>query len=133
MKKLFSIWLVGACVVTAIAATDTIEQPIVSYSTPIAVSVSVSAYTNVTAASTRISGMTAILIDNPSTNSAAVHGHVGNCTSTAVSITDVKGPIEIAPSSNGGYIALAEDACLWLVSRHTAAESITIQGVSQKR
>ena len=120
--------------ILARAATDVIEQPIAGHSDPVAVAVSTYAYTNVTSASTRIRYMSAVIVDNPSTNNASMHGHVGDCSSTSVSTSAVKGPIEIAPSSNGGYILLAEDECLWLVSRYTvASESATVQGVRQRR
>lgn len=115
------------------AAVDNIEAPIKRWTTPVSVSVSTSSYTNVISTTTRaLYGITAILIDNPSTNTGIVHGHIGNCTSTAVSTSTVKGPIEIAPSSNGGSIGLSDDECIWLVSRHTSAESVTIQAVSQR-
>lgn len=133
MKKIllaFGLWVVS---VPAFAAIEVSEYPIVGFGTPQAVSVSTSAYTNVTSTNVRISNLAAILIDNPSTNSAAVHGHIGNCTSTAVSISAVTGPIEIHPGAGGGYILLAADACLWLVSRHTSAESIMLQGTHQRR
>ena len=117
----------------AYAATDVIQAPIFGASVPVAVSVSTSQYTNVTSSSTRISELSAVLIDNPSTNSATVHGHVGSCFSTTVSTSAVKGPIEIPPANSGGFIALSEGQCLWLVSRNTSAESVTVQGVKQTR
>lgn len=116
------------------AAIETVNSQISDHGTPVAVSVATGAYTNVTSTTTRsLFNMTGILIDNPSTNTGIVHGHVGNCTSTSISTSSVKGPIEIAPSANGGSINLGPDECLWLVSRHTAAESITIQPISEKR
>lgn len=115
------------------AAMDTVEMPIVSHSPAILMSVSTSAYTNVSSSTVRIANLAAVLIDNPSTNSAIMHGHIGNCTSTSVSTSTVLGPIELAPSLGGGIIGIAEDECLWLISRHTSAENVMIQGVAQKR
>lgn len=116
------------------AAVDTLELGISSATIPQAISVSTSAYTNVTpaASKTLAPGITAVLVDNPSTNTGTMHGHIGNCTSTAVSISTVKGPIEIPPSASGGYFRLAFDECLWLVSRHTSAESVTVQGITER-
>lgn len=118
----------------AYAATETIEQPIASFAAPEAISISTYAYTLALSTTARtVPGLTALLIDNPASNSATVYGHIGNCTSTDVSTVTVKGPIEIAPSSNGGYIGVAADACLWLISKHTSSEAVTAQGISQRR
>lgn len=114
--------------------TSVITQPIAGHATPEAVSVATHAYTNVTSTQTRLDQMSALLIDNPSTNTATMHGHIGNCTSTAMSTTTFKGPIELAPSASGGFLALAADECLWLISRHASApENVMVQGVRQKR
>lgn len=134
MKKLIAGLFVSMIAGVAMAATDIIQYPMVSFGTPTAVTISSSVYTNATPVAARISGLTAVLIDVPSTNSNIVHGHLGNCTSTAISTSTVKGPIEIAPSAMGGYVALAEDICLWMVTRNTSgSDVITVQGVSQRR
>lgn len=112
------------------AATETIEQPIRAYGTPTAISVSTSVYTNVTPSGVRIEDMTAILINNPTSNNATVQGHLGNCTSTAVSTSTVKGPFELAVGA-GGSILLDKNVCLWLISRHTSAETIVVQAIKQ--
>jgi hypothetical protein len=137
MKKLVGIimWL-GTAFAPALsyAQIGTIEQPIVGVAAPERVLVSTYQYTNVITTTTRaLSGLSAVLIDVPASNSAAMYGHVGNCTSTAVSVSLTLGPIEIQPSSNGGFILLPEDMCLWLVSLHTSVEYVTVQGVKQKR
>jgi len=126
--------IILASVAVSYGEVDTVELGISAHGTPMAILVSTSAYTNVTPASVRtLVDMTAVLIDNPSTNTGTMHGHIGGCTSTSVSVTDVKGPIEIAPSSNGGSIGIADDQCIWMVSRHTSAEYLTIQAVEQGR
>lgn len=115
------------------AAVGVYEYPITGYTLPYAVALTTYSYTNVTTSDIRaLRGLNAVIIDNPSTNTASVHGHIGNCSSTSVSTTTVKGPIEIAPSSNGGSIAIEDGQCIWLISRHTSSESITIQGITQR-
>ena len=135
MKKiLMTVAFITVMRAMASAAMDTIEYPIVGHSPAILVSVSTfAAYTNVSSSTVRIVNMSAVLVDNPSTNSGTMFGHIGNCTSTSVSTSTVKGPIEIPPQAAGGIIGIAEDECIWLMSRHTSAENIMIQGVSQKR
>jgi len=132
MKNIFIMLglLMTAGLSSAWGAIQTIEEPIVYYQAPESVSVSTSAFTNVTSTTTRMRFLSAILIDNPSSNSAKMYGHLGDCTSTSVA-TSVLGPVEIAPGSNGGFIRLAEDVCLWLISLHTSAENVTVQGVKQ--
>ena len=138
-KRWFSSVVFLLTFTAAAGAVNVLEEPIYRYGTPVAVSVATNTYTNVTsqsaAAGVRLSMRTAVLLDNPSTNSSIIHGHVGNCTSTAISTTTVKGPIEVAPSANGAIIPVGNDACLWLVSRNGdsgGAESVTIQDVSQR-
>lgn len=133
MKKLLVSLFFPLFPMNVFAAVETIERGVATYGTPTAVSVSTSAYTNVTPVSVRINTMSGVLIDNPSTNTGTVHGHIGNCTSTSISTSTVKGPIEIAPGNSGGDIDMDSDVCLWLVSRHTSAETITIQAVGKKR
>lgn len=142
MKRIIGLWVSVVVLAAAVewfspnkagAAIDTIEQPISGFSAPEAVSISTYAYVNATSAAVRIADLSGILIDNPSTNTATMHGHVGNCTSTAISTSTVKGPIEIAPTTNGSFIPLAEYECLWLVSRNTSAENVTVQGIKQRR
>lgn len=132
MKRILMV-LALALGVGSAAAVDVIELPIVAQAAPEAVLVSTSAYTNVTSTMTRVIELSALLLDNPADNTAIMHGHIGNCTSTAVSTVTVKGPIEIAPSTNGGYIGIASDRCLWMVSHAASAEYLTVQGIQQKR
>ena len=132
MKRILMVLAMTLGVGSAVAV-DVIELPIVSQAAPEAVLVSTSTYTNVTSTMTRAIELSSVLLDNPTDNTAVMHGHVGNCTSTAVSTVTVKGPIEIAPSTNGGYISLANDRCLWMVSHAASAEYLTVQGVQQKR
>lgn len=122
------------CAGMAYAGSPTIEDPIYRYGTPTAVLVSTGSYTKVPATSS-LSHRTALLVDNTSTNTAIMHGHIGNCTSTSVSTSTVLGPIEIAPSTNGGIIPIGSgsDVCLWIVTRHTSAENITVQEISQRQ
>lgn len=117
---------------TAHAATDIVKLPIRSFAAPVAVELSSNAYTNVTSVGTRVSGLTGVLIDVPATlNSGHIaYGHLGNCTSTAISTTTVKGPIELSPSQAGAEIETAEDICLWLATAST--HTITVQGVTRK-
>lgn len=133
MKKI--LFLMAFLAWSPASAESMSQQPIMQVSSPTAVSVSTSQYTNATPSGVRTMTTTLnlILIDNPSTNTATVHGHIWNCTSTSFSTSTIKGPIEIAPASNGGYIALPSDMCLWLVSRHTAAETVYVQGASQNK
>lgn len=121
----------GLFLLVSAAMAEVNESPFYRVGTPTAVSVSTSAYTK-TPTSRTLSSISGVYLDNPSTNSAAVHGHLGNCTSTSISTSTVKGPIEI-PAANGQiWIPLSDGVCLWLVSRHTAAESVTVQEASQR-
>ncbi len=110
-----------------LAATPVAEAPIKDFGVPVTISISTSTLTKVPSSQT--SGRMGIFIDAPYTNNARVVGFFGNCTSTALAAT-IR-PIEIAPATNTGYISLREDVCLWLVSLHTAAESIHYQEVLQ--
>lgn len=114
------------------AATDIIKLPIKSFAAPVAVELSSNAYTNVTAVGTRISGLTGVMIDVPaSLNSGHIaFGHLGNCTSTAISTTTVKGPIELSPALAGTEVEMAEDICLWMATAST--HTITVQGLTRK-
>ena len=125
--------LLGGLLLLAVmeSRADVIDATISRYGTPAAVSISTSAYVKICPSAT-LTNATGLLIDNPSTNTGIVHGHLGNKTSTSVSISTVKGPIEIAPSTNGGVIPIGPDTCVWIVSRHTSAESVTYQAVSQR-
>lgn len=125
---------VAALAVAKVSAGEpTIEAPFQRHGTPTAVSIATSTYTKVPATTT-LSQRTTVLIDNPSTNSSIMHGHVGNCTSTSISTSTVLGPIEISPASNTGEIGLGNDECIWLVSRNgsSGAESVTVQELSQR-
>lgn len=118
--------------IPASAALDTIKLPIRSFAAPVAVELSSNSYTNVTAVGTRVSGLTGVMIDVPaSLNSGHIaFGHLGNCTSTAISTTTVKGPVEVSPSQAGAEVEMAEDICLWMATGST--HTITVQGVTRK-
>ena len=134
MKKILMLALLAVAALAAPAmAVDTLELPISSQSVPVAILISSGVYDNATPATVRFSGMQGVLIDNPSTNTSTVHGHIGNCTSTNVHATNVLGPIEIPPSATGGFIGITEEQCLWLVSRSGQNENVTVQAVTQKR
>lgn len=127
MKRLFlSVALFGLAKLAS-AAPLVAEAPVKDYGTPVTVALSTSAFTKIPTSQT--SGRMGVFIDAPSTNTAAVAGFFGNCTSTALATT-IR-PIAISPSTNSTYISLREDVCLWLISLHTATESIHYQEVMQ--
>lgn len=129
---LFAVALI--CFGSSVAgAVDSFELPISSVTAPAAVSVSSSAWTNVTPAAVKLQFMSGILIDNPSTNNAAMHGFISDCTTPTASTVTIKGPIELPTANSGGFVSITEEMCLWLVGRHTAAESVMVQGVKQLR
>jgi len=112
-----------------IAATAVEEVAIGGIGTPATVSVSSFTLTKIPASST-LSSRSGILIDNPSTNTGSMVGFLGNCTSTARANT-IR-PIEIAPSSNGGYISMDNNVCLWIITTLTTGpENVHVQEVSQ--
>ena len=128
----FAALIAGA---SRLMATDTAELPIARYSAPYEILVSTWQYTNVVSADVRaVAELGGIILDNPLTNSKAVRGHFGGCSSTSVSTSTVRGPLEIPPSSNTNVIRLASDVCLWLLSTYDVqGESVTVQGYSQYR
>lgn len=130
---LFALGLVAAPRARAADQVNVVNAQIVRHGTPEAISISTSAYTKVTP-TTRLNGITALLIDNPSTNMSTMHGHIWNCTSTSISTSTVKGPIELPPNASTSEVDLDNSECLWLVSRNGAAgaESVMIQPVSQR-
>ena len=114
-------------------AVDSADAPIRAVGIPEAISISTSAYTLAVSTTARaVPGLNGIIVDNPSTNTGAMHGHIGNCTSTAVSISSVKGPIELVAASAPLFLNIEDGKCLWLVSRHSGAESVNVQGFSQR-
>ena len=126
--------LVCGLAATALAGPDALEIPISSYSAVTSVSVSTSAWTNATPAEVRLTDLWAVLVDNPSTNSAIMHGHLWGCASAPTASTSTyKGPIELTAADPAYELHITEDLCLWLVSRHTAAESVMVQGVRKRR
>lgn len=132
MKKLILAALLGLA--APAAAADTIEVPISSYSAVTAVSIASHAWTNATPAAVRLTDLSEVLVDNPSSNSAAMHGHVWGCvTAPTASTSTYKGPVELTAADPAYRLAITEDLCLWLVSRHTAAESVMVQGVRRRR
>lgn len=133
MKKLLLLLSLIALSSRGYCAVDAADAPIRSYGIPEAISISTFAYTKVLSTSTlAVPLLNGILIDNPSTNTGIMHGHIGNCTSTSIATGTVKGPFEIPPSAGTTTLAIEDGKCLWLVSRHTSAESVTVQGFSQR-
>lgn len=128
MKKvLLFVSLFGAAGL-AHAATPVAEAPIKNFGTP--VTVTVTTQTTLTMLPTsQTSGRMGIFIDNPASNSAAVSGFLGNCTSTSIAST-IR-PIEISPGANSTYIPIREDVCLWLVSLASGSLSVHYQEVLQ--
>ena len=132
MKRItFFLVSLGLCAAVH-AAPPVAEAPINGFGTPVTVSISTD--TGAAAAWTKIptsqtSGRLGVFLDVPNTNTGRIVGHFGNCTSTSIA-TSVR-PIEIAPSSNSSYFPIREDVCLWLVTLHTAAESVHYQEVKQ--
>lgn len=108
-------------------APMTMEAPIRDYGTPTTVSISTSAWTMVPTTST--TGRIGIYVDVPATANASMVAHIGNCTSTAVATT-VR-PIEIVKGEQSSYFPLRDDVCLWVLSLHSAAESLHYQEVKK--
>jgi hypothetical protein len=104
---------------------------IVLYGTPTAVAVSSNAYVSVISSVTR-NGYPSIIVKNPSSNATLgeVFGHVGGCTSTAVSTSSVLGPFSFNRGDAAQEIELTEPSCLWVASRST--QTITIQAIRRK-
>lgn len=133
MKKLLLLFTVLAFVPNVQAQIETLEAPMARFAPPEAVEISSGAFSMATSSTTRFRGMNVVLIDNPSTNTATMVGHMGTCSGTSVP-TSITGPLEIAPGSNGGFISVGEKLCIWLMSLSTAGgETVHIQGISQKR
>jgi hypothetical protein len=56
-------------------------------------------------------------------------GHFGGCTSTAVATT-VR-PMEYAKGNGFTLVPVQDGICLWLLSIHSAAESVHVQEIKQ--
>lgn len=104
-----------------------VESSIREVGTPTTVSISTSVWTMVPAAST-LTGREGLMVSLPTTLNAVVVGHLADCTSTAIATT-VR-PLEFA---KGGFVfvPVGSDVCLWVMSLHTAAESIHVQEIGQ--
>lgn len=108
------------------------EAPINGYGTP--ANVSISTDTGITSAWTMVppsqtSGRMGVFLSVPSANTGDIVGHVGNCTSTSIA-TSVR-PVKLLKGATTALYPLREDVCLWLVTTHTAAETISYQEVKQ--
>lgn len=128
-KSWFWVAVVGlACAGSARADIWGREISISAGGTPTTVSISTSAWTKVPAASS-LSRRAGIIVSVPASNTANVVGHLGGCSSTAIATT-VR-PMEF--SKGGGFVLVPidENVCLWLLSLHTAAESVHVQEVRQ--
>lgn len=117
----------------ASAALDTLQLPVSSATVPSSLTISSIAYTNVTPTAVRLPGLSEIKLNSSSTlgDSHTAFGHLGNCSSTAISTSAFTGPIELRPSDAGITVELAEDLCLWMVS--VATHAVTVQGMTRKR
>jgi hypothetical protein len=131
MKKLFlflGLMLPLGAMAAPKFAPRVMEAELSQFGTPATVSVSTSAWTKVNPSSS-LTSRSGIIVSVPSTNNANVVGILGNCTSTAIATT-VR-PIEIAKGNGFTLFPLADDVCLWLLSLHTAAESVHYQEITQ--
>lgn len=117
----------------SVAVLDARGSQIIGAGTPAAVSVSSNAYVSVVSSSTRRSSFERILVKNPSSNATldTVFGHIGDCESTAVSTSAVKGPFAFDRGELPQEIELAEDRCLWVASSST--QTIYAQPLARKR
>lgn len=109
------------------SAPIVLEAPIKDVGTPVTVSISTITWTKVPTSQT--SGRTGVLVNLPATAAANMVGHLGDCTSTAIATT-IR-PIEIIKGEDYSNLALREDICLWVLSIHTAAESLHYQEIKQ--
>lgn len=103
------------------------EAPVKSYGTPVTISIDNSTLTKVPSSQT--SGRIGVFLDVPATNTGRAVGFYGNCTSTALAST-IR-PIEINPGTNSTFLPIREDVCLWLITTHSAPESVHYQEVMQ--
>lgn len=128
MKRLLTV-LVGLFAAgSAYAAPKVMEATIGEVGTPTTVSISTSAWTKVPASSS-LTGFTGFYVSLPAASNAVMAGHLGSCSGTSIATT-VR-PLELA---KGGFIFLPMDGqvCLYLISLHTAAESVHVQEIKQK-
>lgn len=119
--------------VVALLGTPAMGSQIIGAEAPAAVSVSSVAYVSVVSSSTRRSSYERIVVKNPSANVTLdeVFGHIGGCTSTAVSLTATKGPFSFNRGDIAQEIELAEERCLWVAS--TSTQTINVQAIARKR
>src|SRR5262245_20715103 len=116
MRFLKSIlFLVAAFGLSAKArAGEVFERPWSRHGTPYAVALTTYSYTMVPpTAIGRLQSRTDILVANPHSNSSIMWGHLGTCTSTAVSTSTVKGPFKFYPTGTEKNIPISETECLW--------------------
>ena len=116
----------------ALLAAPSQAGEIIEYAAPSSVAVSSNAYVSVISSVTR-NGYPTIIVKNPSSNATLgeVFGHVGGCTSTAVSTSSVLGPFSFNRGDDEQEIDLTEASCLWVASRST--QTITIQAIRRKK
>lgn len=126
MKKI-AVGLLVAVPVMLLAAPPVAEAPIKSYGTPVTVTIDNSTLTKVP--TTQTSGRVGVFIGIPSANTGDIVGFFGNCTSTALANT-IR-PLKYSKSSNSALIPIREDVCMWLITTHSAPESIHYQEVLQ--
>ena len=124
MKKIALFALATLATIAVKASPLVQETPVKSVGTPTTVSISTSAWTLVPAASS-VSGRSGLIVDAPATLNANLVGHLGGCTSTAVATT-VR-PIEVIKGESQIDLPIGDSVCLWLLSLHSAAESIHVQ------
>lgn len=113
------------------AASLTAQAPIKGYGTPVTVSISSVTATKVPTSQT--SGRMGIFLNNPATNSHAVTGFYGDCTSNSVANTIQPIYLQTSSSTASVYLSMREDVCLWLLSLKTnaATQDIHYQEVKQ--
>jgi hypothetical protein len=106
------------------AGIPTMEVPINNYGTPARVSITTYSWTKIP--TTQTSGRAGVLIHVPTGNTGEVMGHLGNCTSTAISTTTWSIRF-LKTDPDTEHVPIREDICLWLLTTHTAAENIHYQ------
>lgn len=105
-------------------AVSTQELSFSAFGTPTTLSVSTSAWTLAPAASS-LTSRTGVTVSVPASNTANIVAHVGDCPSTAVAIS-VR-PMELIRGNGFTFFPVNNDACVWLLSLHTAAENVHVQ------
>lgn len=105
------------------------DAPISGVGTAATISVSITVWTLVPTSQT--DGRVGILVNNPSTNSAAMVGVLSaDCDGSITTATTVR-PLEFATSTDFTFIPVNDDVCLYLLSLNGSAENVHVQDVKQ--